>query len=74
MTASMQVRSAEDTILAKLEWFRAGGEVSERQWTDIVGVLKMTPIDAEYLQRWAAALGVDDLMARAVAEAAPAKQ
>ena len=48
--------------------------MSERQWTDIVGVLKMTRIDAEYLERWAAALGVADLMARAVAEAAPEKQ
>jgi hypothetical protein len=33
------VSSAEDTILAKLEWFRRGGEVSERQWTDVVGLL-----------------------------------
>lgn len=24
--------SAEDTVLAKLEWYRRGGEVSERQW------------------------------------------
>ena len=34
--------TAEDTVLRKLEWFRRGGEVSERQWWDVVGVLKVT--------------------------------
>jgi hypothetical protein len=29
--ASATFASAEDTILAKLEWYRRGGEVSERQ-------------------------------------------
>jgi hypothetical protein len=67
------VASPEDTILAKLEWFRAGGEVSERQWADIVGVLKMVwpQAEHEYLGRWAAALGVGDLLGRARAEADP---
>jgi hypothetical protein len=63
------VATAEDTVLAKLEWFRAGGEVSDRQWGDIVGVLKTAPLDQEYLTRWAAALGVADLLERAWAEA-----
>lgn len=35
------IASAEDTILAKLDWYRAGGEVSERQWSDIAGVLRV---------------------------------
>jgi hypothetical protein len=35
------IASAEDTLLAKLEWFRMGGEVSERQWHDVLGVLKV---------------------------------
>lgn len=34
------VEALEQLVLAKLEWFRAGGEVSERQWGDVVGVLK----------------------------------
>jgi hypothetical protein len=64
------VASAEDTILAKLEWFRVGGEVSERQWSDVIGVLRaIRPrADEEYLRLWARALGVDDLLDRALAE------
>ena len=65
------VASAEDTVLAKLEWFRLGGETSERQWWDIVGVLKVTPnVDRVYLQHWAASLDVADLLGRALADAA----
>lgn len=37
---SAKFASPENTILAKLEWYRIGGEVSERQWRDILGVLK----------------------------------
>ena len=71
-----RLASPEDTILAKLEWFRAGGEVSDRQWSDIVGVLKlMGPrIDKEYLGRWATALRVRDLMDRALAESTPGQE
>jgi hypothetical protein len=64
------VASAEDTVLAKLEWFRLGGEVSERQWWDILGVLRVNAtVDRSYLREWAESLGVTDLLARAVAEA-----
>jgi hypothetical protein len=64
------VASAEDTVLAKLEWFRAGGEVSERQWADVIGVLKTArhERDEVYMRRWAADLGVADLLERALAE------
>jgi hypothetical protein len=63
----------EDVVLAKLEWYRAGGEVSERQWSDIVGVLKGqgTALDTEYLRRWATALVVADLLSKALDEAGP---
>ncbi len=33
------VASAEDVVLSKLEWYRAGGEISDRQWRDVMGVL-----------------------------------
>lgn len=65
------VASTEDVVLAKLEWFRAGGEVSERQWRDVVGVLKAARerVEMDYLRRSAEALGVTDLLERALADA-----
>ena len=65
------VASREDTILAKLEWFRAGGGVSERQWTDVLGVLKTgwDRLERPYLVRWAASIGVADLLDTALREA-----
>jgi hypothetical protein len=60
--------TAEDIILAKLEWYRAGGEASERQWRDILGVLNLQGdrLDTRYMQKWAASLGIQDLLARAL--------
>jgi hypothetical protein len=67
---SAKFASPEDTILAKLEWFRMGGEVSDRQWRDIIGVLKTRAgeLDLEYLRKWAAELHVSDLLERALKE------
>ncbi len=61
------VASAEDTILAKLAWFRKGGEVSDQQWHDILGVIRVQAgrLDLGYLQEWAEELGVADLLRRA---------
>ncbi len=58
------VASAEDTILMKLVWYRQGGGVSERQWTDILGIVKIRrdKLDYPYLRRWAAHLRVEDLL------------
>jgi hypothetical protein len=68
---SAYVASAEDTILAKLEWYRIGDEVSDRQWRDILGVMKVQAgkLDLEYLQRGARLLKVTDLLERAIKEA-----
>jgi hypothetical protein len=65
------VATAEDVVLAKLEWFERGGRVSERQWDDILGVLRVQGevLDAEYLARWAGELGVAQLLEKAMAEA-----
>lgn len=59
------IASAEDTVLAKLEWAKAGG--SERQIEDVVGVLSMAhgSLDENYLDHWAAELGVTDQLDRA---------
>jgi hypothetical protein len=40
-TRPFNVASPEGIILNKLEWYRMGGEVSDRQWNDILGVLKV---------------------------------
>jgi len=65
---SAKFATPEDTILAKLEWYRLGGETSERQWRDILGVLKTRAgqLDLEYLHKWAAEIGVSDLLQRAL--------
>ena len=69
---SANFASAEDTILSKLEWYRLGGEVSERQWRDILGVLKTRAgeLDLDYLRTWAIELKVSDLLERSFKEAA----
>jgi hypothetical protein len=65
------VQSAEDTVLAKLEWYRMGGGVSEIQWRDVLGILKTQAetADLSYMQRWAQELGIADLLARTLREA-----
>ncbi|MGE5344093.1 MAG: hypothetical protein ACM3SY_21715 [Candidatus Omnitrophota bacterium] len=57
------ISSPEDIILSKLEWFKMGGEVSERQWRDIIGVLKVqgNNLDMEYLEKWIGRLNLTDL-------------
>lgn len=58
------VASPEDTVLSKLEWYKMGGGVSEKQWRDILGVLKTQTdkLDVAYMRRVAAALSVSDLL------------
>lgn len=64
------IPSAEDSVLQKLRWYRIGGEVSDRQWRDVLGVMKVqaSTIDLEYLRRMAGANGLSDLLLRALAE------
>jgi hypothetical protein len=64
--------TAEDVILFKLQWYRLGGEVSSQQWSDVLGVLKVQSgkLDDAHLDRFATDLGVSDLLARARREAA----
>ncbi|HEX8501685.1 MAG TPA: DUF6036 family nucleotidyltransferase [Pyrinomonadaceae bacterium] len=67
------VATAEDTILAKLLWYRSGGEVSRVQWADMLGVIgtQGVALDVEYLREWADRLGVQDLLEKLLAEAGP---
>ncbi len=61
------VASPETTVLQKLWWFRRGNEVSEQQWRDVLGVLKVKAdrLDYDYLKLWAAKLTVSDLLDKA---------
>jgi hypothetical protein len=63
--------TAEDVLLGKLEWYRSTDETSERQWTDVIGILQVQAekFDLEYARRWAQEIGVLDLLERAVREA-----
>ena len=61
----------EDIVLHKLLWYRAGGGVSDRQWYDLQGVLRLQAqgLDFAYLQQWAAELGMAALLHQALDEA-----
>jgi hypothetical protein len=63
--------SPEDTILQKLHWYQIGNRVSDRQWNDIQGVLKVQrkSLDFEYLKEWADRIGVEDLLRQAYDDA-----
>jgi hypothetical protein len=65
------VASPEDTVAQKLRWFQLGGEVSERQWSDALGVVRVRgpALDHEYLRETAEALGVTALLERLLREA-----
>jgi hypothetical protein len=71
--ASIYVDTAEHSVLRKLEWFRRGGEVSDRQWRDVVAILRLQgeSLSRPHLTKWADRLGVSDLLERALAEARP---
>jgi hypothetical protein len=61
----------EDIILNKLEWFKKGGGVSERQWQDVLGILKVqsTALDMAYLRKWAKELTIVELLNKAIDDA-----
>jgi hypothetical protein len=63
--------TAEDSVLGKLEWYRAGDETSERQWNDILGLIRVQQdqLDLKYARRWAQEIGVLDLLEKAIGEA-----
>ncbi len=62
--------SPEDTILAKLEWYRLGGEESELQWHDITSILRQRAdqLDIDYLKDSAKVMKIADLLERSLKE------
>jgi hypothetical protein len=63
--------SPEDVIISKLQWYESGNRVSERQWLDIVGVIKVQgdALDRAYLRNWSKKLGLFPLLRKAFEEA-----
>jgi len=57
------VVSPEDIVLLKLRWYRDGGQTSQRQWQDVLEILAVQKknLDFEYLNRWTAVLGINEL-------------
>jgi hypothetical protein len=68
---TLSFKTPEDVILGKLEWFVQTDKTSERQWRDVIGLLKVQGglLDFAYMRQWAQELGVDDLLGRAFTEA-----
>lgn len=64
---TVRFASPEDTLLHKMVWYKLGNQISDRQWGDILGVLKVqgNALDRQYLDRWAPLLDVMDLLLRA---------
>jgi hypothetical protein len=67
---TLHVHPPEDILLQKLRWYRMGGDVSDRQWRDVMAIVRVQGprLDRTYLQRHAPILGVTDLLTRALGE------
>jgi hypothetical protein len=68
---SLWIGSPEDQVLRKLWWFQLGGEVSERQWRDVVAILRIQGdrLDEDYVSAVAEEVGLAHLLQRAREEA-----
>ena len=62
--------SPEDIIINKLKWFEMTERTSERQWLDVLGVLKVqnTELDIAYLRHWCAKLDLTSLLEAALTD------
>lgn len=67
------VTAPEDQILRKLDWYRKADGASDRQWSDVVGILRMNvaSLDQDYLKHTATAVDLADLLTAALDAAAP---
>jgi hypothetical protein len=71
LTREIWITSPEDQVLRKLEWYRDGGSVSDRQWRDVVAILRTRSgaLDTRYLTATARAVGLAVLLAEALRQA-----
>ena len=65
------VHPPEDILLQKLRWYQLGGGSSDRQWRDVIAIIRVQGerLDRQYARKNAPALGVSDLLSRAFDEA-----
>jgi hypothetical protein len=68
--ALVPVATPEDSIVAKLEWFRLGDESSQRQWEDVSRLVALhgPALDVAHMRLMAESVGVIDLLNRLLAE------
>lgn len=66
------VATAEDSIVAKLEWFRLGDESSQRQWDDVSRLVALhgAALDVAHMRRMADSVGVGGLLERLLSQPA----
>ena len=65
---SIPLVSREDLILQKLLWFDKGNRISDRQWRDVLGLLKGADPDVPYMNGWARQFGISELLTQALSE------
>lgn len=67
------VTAAENLILRKLDWYRQSAETSDRQWRDVLGILKVQAdsLEMDYLLRNADNAGLRELLDRAIEQSTP---
>lgn len=65
----LYVASAEDVVIAKLEWAKLGA--STRQLEDVAGIVRMQAeqLDRAYVERWVGELGLNDQWSEALIKA-----
>lgn len=66
----LHIHPPEDILLQKLRWYRLGGDTSDRQWRDVLGIVRVqgARLDRTYLRENAAVLGVGDVLDRALGD------
>ena len=67
----LYVHPPEDILLQKLRWYKLGGGASDRQWRDVISIIRVQGdrLDRGYLTRNAPLVDVIDLLRRALDEA-----
>jgi len=67
----IRIVTPEDLVLQKLRWYLEAGGISDKQWRDVLGILKSRghSLDFEYVRKWAPSLGVTEALDRALVAA-----